>query len=126
MKRVALYAAAAVSLILMGEAGAEDAKVAGTDFDATSEVPCGRGGGQPMTTCQLGVKRAGNGKADVTIFWPDGGTRVIFFEGGEPRAVDASEADGSARLSWEKQVDLYLIRFGEQRFEIPDIVVLGD
>lgn len=79
-----------------------------------------------MTTCKLGVKRAGGGKADVYVFWPDGGSRVIFFDAGEPKHMDASEADGNAKLTWEKQVDLYLIRFGEQRFEIPEIVISGD
>lgn len=104
----------------------EDALVPGTDFNATSVVPCSRVAGQPSTNCKAGVVRRGDGSADVTVFWPDGGNRVLFFKGGRFVGADVSQADGDARTSSSVENGLYLIRVGAQRFEIPDVLVLGD
>lgn len=106
-------------------AGETDAKVTGTDFNATGEIPCARNAGQPMGSCKFGVKREGSGKAMVTVFWPDAGSRVIFFEGGKPANYDKSEADGDAAMQVEQNADLFVIRIGDQRFEIPDAVING-
>jgi hypothetical protein len=103
----------------------EDTKVEGTDFNATGEIPCARNAGQPMGSCKFGVKREGNGRAMVTVFWPDAGSRVIFFEGGKPANYDKSEADGDAAMKVEQNADLFVIRIGDQRFEIPDAVING-
>ena len=78
-----------------------------------------------MTTCDFGVVREGDGSGYVKVFWPDGGNRVLFFEDGAPVAFDQSEADGDATMTVEKEVDLYRVRIGEQRFEIPEAVILG-
>ncbi|WP_313616486.1 hypothetical protein [Agrobacterium sp.] len=107
------------------DAPSTDALVPGTDFNATSEVPCARVSGQPSTSCKAGVVRRGNGDADVTIFWPDGGTRVLFFKQGKFAGADTSQADGAAKLSSSVDNGLYFIRVGEQRFEIPDALVFG-
>lgn len=103
----------------------EDALVPGTEFNATSVLPCARYAGQPMAQCKVGVKREGNGTATVTIFWPDAGNRVIFFENGDPARYDESEADGGAKMSAKKNADLYMITIGDQRFEIPEAVIFG-
>jgi hypothetical protein len=111
-----------------GEAAAAppgDARVAGTEFHATGQVPCARAASQPMAPCRFGVVRRGQGAADVTVFWPDGGTRVIFFERGRPVRYDQSQADGDARLSSSNQGDLFQVRVGAQRFEIPEAVITG-
>ena len=105
--------------------GVEEPVMAGTSFDATGEVPCARTAGQPMAFCAFGVVRMGGGDADVTVFWPDGGNRVLFFENGVLARVDISEADGGATVSSERQADLTLVRVGDQRFEIPDAVIFG-
>lgn len=103
-----------------GEVSATDALVPGTDFHATGPVPCARYEGQPMGQCEFGVKRKGNGNAEVTVFWPDGGTRVIVFEDGAPTYSDAS-----AEVSATKQSGLHLITIGSERFEIVDAIVFG-
>jgi hypothetical protein len=103
-----------------------DAFVPGTDFNATGSFPCARYAGQPMANCDFGVKRRGNGNAVVTVFWPDGGNRVITFEKGLPASYDESQADAGARLSFTQELDLFRISIGAQRFEIADVVVNGD
>jgi heat shock protein HslJ len=95
------------------------------DFDATGQIPCAQYPGQPMTECEFGVARAGGGYATVVIKKPDGRTRAIFFRMGKPIGADTSEADGYPEFRATKENDLHLIRLGNERYEIPDVVVLG-
>jgi hypothetical protein len=86
------------------------------------EIPCARHLGQPMTTCRASVERKGDGAADVTVFWPDGGTRVIFFRTGKP---DGSNAEGE--LTYTREAQLNMIRIGAaERFEILDKLPFGN
>jgi hypothetical protein len=66
------------------------------------------------------VQRRGPGSADVFVAFPDGGQRLISFAEGEPRAADASEA-----LEVGRESDLWFVRVGTERYEIPDAVVTG-
>ena len=95
------------------------------DFDATGQIPCAQYSGQPMTECEFGVARAGGGYATVVIKKLDGRTRAIFFRMGKPIGADTSEADGYPEFRTIKENDLNLIRVGDERYEIPDAVVLG-
>jgi hypothetical protein len=106
-------------------ANAGDAKVAGTDFNATGNIPCGRAADQPMASCKFGVVRDGDGKGSVTVFWPDGGNRVIYFEAGMPAHYDDSKADAGAKMTVGRNADLFIVQIGVQRFEIPDAVISG-
>lgn len=107
------------------QAPSTDARVAGTNFHATGTIPCARATGQPMGTCQFGVTRTGGGAGTMTITWPDGGNRVIFFERGAPVRYDQSQADRGARMTVRKNADLFRVTIGSQRFEIPEAVIAG-
>jgi hypothetical protein len=90
--------------------------------DATGEIPCARYVGQPMTRCEVSVVRGGANKADVTVTWPDGGTRVISFYAGQP-AGSNSRSD----FRFTREGTLNMIRVGvSERFEITDQLALGD
>jgi hypothetical protein len=103
-----------------------DAMVPGTRFHATGIVRCARADGQAMGECRMGVERGpGRGNGMVTVFWPDGGNRVIFFEDLTPVRYDQSEADAGARMTVERQGDDFHIRIGGQRFIIPEAVITG-
>lgn len=102
-----------------------DALVPGTEFNATGWIPCSRTAGQPMAQCKFGVVREGNGNGYVKIFWPDGGNRVIYFQAGTPTSYDEAQADGGSKMKVSKNVDLFTITIGDQRFEIPDAVIFG-
>ncbi len=95
------------------------------DFDASGQIPCAHYAGQPMTECDFGVARAGGGYATVIVTGPDGRRRAIFFRNGVAIGADTSEADGYGEFRAEKEADLNLIRVGNERYEIPDAVILG-
>ena len=105
-------------------APSRDAKVAGTDFHATGNIPCSMGKGQPTGSCAFGVKREGNGSAMVTVTKVDGSKRVIFFKNGRAIGYDQSQAD-TGNFKAEKEVDLNVIHIGDERYEIPDAVPQG-
>lgn len=111
--------------VTIGAGGGGDATVPGTEFNATGPLPCARYSGQPMGQCQFGVIRQGNGNGNVTVFWPDGGSRVIFFENGKPAYFDQSQADGDKQMTFERESDLTIIRIGDERFEIVDAILFG-
>ena len=94
-------------------------------FDATGQIPCTQYAGQPMTRCEFSVARAGGGYATLVIRKPDGGTRAIFFQLGRPIGADTSEADGFHKIRATRESDLNMIHIGNERYEIPDAVVLG-
>jgi Bacterial SH3 domain len=108
-----------------GSEGTNDALVPGTGFNATGPLPCARSRGQPMGQCTFGVKRDGKGGGSITVFWPDGGNRVIFFENNTPTRFDRSEADGDAQMAVSNVNDLWMVTIGDQRFEIPAAVMTG-
>lgn len=97
----------------------------GSGFTATGLIPCARDAGQPMAQCEFGVVRKGNGNGVATVFWPDGGTRVIAFESGTPVSFDRSRADGDVRMKVDRKAGLLTVTIGAQRFEIPDAVIYG-
>lgn len=100
---------------------AEDGPVGnGLPFDATGFVPCSASAGQPMRQCPFGVIREGPGNAGIWIAVGDGEERQILFEGGSPVATGSAET-----LRFEKTGDLFLIRVGDERFEIPEAAVSG-
>jgi hypothetical protein len=94
------------------------------DFDASGQIPCAQQVGQPMTRCDFGVARAGGGYATVVITKPDGIMRQVYFMLGIPIGAGTSEADPGA-FSAARDGDLNLIRIGDERYEIPDALVLG-
>lgn len=101
-----------------------DALVPGTGYNATGQIPCAMGGGQPTGSCPFGVKRESDGSGMVTVTKPDGRKRTIFFDKGRATGADVSAAD-PGEFSSSRQGDLTIVRIGEERYEIPDAAVFG-
>jgi len=92
-----------------------------TPDDAGNGIPCARYLGQPMTICKARIEHKGADKADVTVTWPNGGTRLISFYGGLPAGTDSP---GEFRFT--REGSLNMIRVGvSERFEITDQLALG-
>lgn len=92
----------------------------GVPFDATGEVPCATAEVQSMRSCPFGVVRDGPGNAGVWIALGDGKERAILFEGGVPVSADSPESMG-----FEKAGDLFTVRVGAERYDIPEAVISG-
>jgi hypothetical protein len=94
-------------------------------FDASGELPCAQNVGQPMGQCPFQVARGPNGSATVVVTHTDGRKRAIFFENGKAVSADLSQADGNMDFSSSKDSDLFMIKAGNERFEIPEAVIFG-
>jgi hypothetical protein len=111
-----------------GSATDGDATVPGTGYNATGTLPCVRSADAPMQDCAFGVTRdgAGTGTGTVTIDWPEGGGRVIYFEAGTPVSFDRSQADQGREMTVTRtDTGTSIVFIGEERFEIPDAVIWG-
>ena len=94
-------------------------------FDATGYISCEHSMTKGMAKCEFGVARSGGGYATVVINKPDGRKRTIFFRMGKPIGADTSQADGYPSFSATKENDLHRINIGNERYEIPDAVIMG-
>ncbi|RGP39971.1 hypothetical protein BPTFM16_00247 [Altererythrobacter insulae] len=108
----------------------EDALVEGTQYNATTMLPCGFGGSDPTETCNAGVVRnwgGEEGSALVEIEKPDGTKRAIFFNGTEPYGADSAEADGSAGwdFSVTREDERITINFGPETYVLVDALITG-
>jgi len=97
-----------------------DALVPGTDFHATTKIPCVAEPNKPMSQCDAGVKRTAGG-GSVHVKTPDGGSRVITFSNGKVSGTDAK-----APFKVERRDDWSIVRVGAvEVYEIPDALVFG-
>ena len=94
-------------------------------FNATGKVPCAKDKGQPMGQCDFGVARAGGGTAAVVVTRLDGRKRLLYFKAGKAVGADLAQADGNMDFKVSKEADLFLIRAGNERYEIPEAVIFG-
>lgn len=111
------------------DAYSQDALVEGTDYHATTSIPCGFDGGEPTQQCEAGVKRDWDDEGGnlVEVLKPDGFKRAIFFNGTEPFGADSAQADGSAGWTFEtsRNEDIVTIKFGPETYVIVDALVEG-
>jgi hypothetical protein len=104
------------------------AKVKGTGFSATGTLPCARYAGQSTGMCRYGVVRNSDRSAIVTVFWPGGGRRAIFFGAdGKVTGAGTSATHRSApgQITTRKNADINLITIGDERYEIMDAILSG-
>ena len=101
-----------------------DAKVAGTPYHATGTVPCSAYAAKALSQCPFGVNRTGLGSGLVDITLPSGSVRSIRFEQGTATGF-IKTLEEKAVFSAQKKGDNYSITIGEERFEIPEAVIMG-
>lgn len=104
------------------------AKLKETVFSATGTLPCARRAGQVTSRCRFGVVRNSDRTARVTVYWPGGGTRTIFFGadgsviGVATRATDRPNCEKTVT---RKNAGVNLISIGNERYEIADAILFG-
>ena len=104
----------------LGSAPASDAKVKGTPYHATGQVPCSMGDApQGTEQCDFGVIRGKPGNAQVDVTPPSGFKRVLTF------IAEKVTSDGTA-VKASKSGDLWLIDVNDyEHYRIPDAVISG-
>ncbi|MGA7277724.1 MAG: hypothetical protein WBW79_07285 [Desulfocapsaceae bacterium] len=105
----------------MGDAPATDAKVEGTPYHATGQVPCSMGDApQGSAQCDFGVIRGKPGNAQVHLTPPGGFERVLIFVG------EKVSSDADAQVKAEKSGDLWVIEVNDyEHYRIPEAVITG-
>ena len=109
--------------------GQGDAKVAGTNYHATSIIPCAGYKGAAAGTCPAGVVRDAETGPYVEVTLPDGRMRTIFFNrDGSFLSFSTAQADGTVamKISSRREGDTTLAMLGDERYEIPDVLIQGD
>jgi hypothetical protein len=112
----------AAAKVPLGTAPASDAKVKGTPYHATGQVPCSMGSAAPGSAqCDFGVIRGKPGNAEVHVMLPGGSRRVLTFLG------DKASADGGAAAKAVKSGDgMWSVDVGgKEHYRIPDAVISG-
>ena len=105
-----------------------DALVPETGFNAIATVSCVTRAGRAPRDCSAGVVRNRDGTAIVTIFWPEGRSRAIFFDASHRAyGADTSEADGTAEQPFRaiRRGDTNVVTIGPERYVIPEELVVG-
>ncbi|MDX5362215.1 MAG: SH3 domain-containing protein [Alphaproteobacteria bacterium] len=98
----------------------------GSAFTATGLTQCSLSRDAATQTCEFGVIREGNGNGTVIMFWPESGTRVIYFEDGRPVSFDRSQADSGKDMSVTREdSDTSIVFIGEERYVLPDAIIFG-
>lgn len=105
----------------LGAAPAGDAKVKGTPYHATGQVPCSMGSApQGSAQCDFGVIRGQPGKAELHVTPPGGFRRVLTFAGG--KVTSASDA----KVKASKTGDLWTVDVNDyEHYRIPEAVISG-
>ncbi len=101
-----------------------DAKVAGTPYHATGTITCSVSAAKALSQCPFGVKRTGLGSGLVDITLPSGSMRTIRFEQGTATGFIKTQEE-KAVFTAQKKGDNYSITIGEERFAIPEAVIMG-
>jgi hypothetical protein len=109
--------------------GQGDAKVAGTNYNATAQIRCAGYAGAPAGMCDAGVVRGTETGTYVEVALPDGRQRTIFFNNdGSFLSFSTAQADGTAAMETtsSREGDTTIATLGTERYEIPDVFVKGD
>ncbi|WP_147291706.1 hypothetical protein [Sphingorhabdus pulchriflava] len=106
-----------------------DAKVAGTNYNATAQIKCAGYKGAAAGMCDAGVVRNGETGTYIDVILPGGGKRTILFnKDGSFLTFSTAEADGTAamKVGSKRDGDTTIATLGAERYEIPDVFVQGD
>ena len=112
---------AATAASPLGNAPAGDAKVKGTPYHATGQVPCWMGSGpRGSAQCDFGVIRGKPGNAEVHVTPPGGFKRVLTFAG------DKVTSDINAKVKASKSGDQWSIDVNDyEHYQIAEAVISG-
>lgn len=95
------------------------------DFDASGRIACAQVRGEPMGACRFDVARGGGGDATVVVTFSNGFKRMLSFSHGEFIRADTTMSGSGFDSDWRLDDGLHIIRVDDQRYEVPDTVIVG-
>ena len=97
----------------------DDAKAIADVFKPAGQLRCALTPSQRLSQCSFGIARK-RGLTVVKIAKPDGGSREIYFANDKVVGSDVDKTAGTAkrRVLTTREVDLFMIAIGEERYEI--------
>lgn len=91
------------------------------------QIPCSRLRGQPMGTCGVLLQKTGQGNAELQVTHSDGMERELVFRNGTFTGCQSGQQGcGDLTVQVRKEDQLRLLRVGNERYEIPGNMVLGN
>ena len=126
--RTGLPLAIAIALFpghALGDVMAATKRAGSGDFDAEAEIRCAQEVGQPLGTCEAAAARA-DWSAVVVVRFPNGFARRLTFDDGEFLRGNATMSGVGTDTDWRLSGGIYFVRVDDQRFEIPETLVIGD
>ncbi len=94
-------------------------------FDASGEIACAHEVGQDLGPCSAKVARDTEAAAVVVTF-PNGFSRILTFEDGGFLRGNTTMSGVGTDTEWVLEDGLYRIRVDDQRFDIPETLVMGE
>ncbi len=95
------------------------------DFDASGDVACAQEVGEALGSCTAKVARDANA-AVVAVTFPNGFSRMLTFEDGAFLRGNTTMSGVGTDTEWVLEDGLYRIRVDDQRFDIPETLVVGE
>jgi len=108
-----------------GDVAAATDRARSSEFDASAEVRCAQEVGQTMGACSAAVAHADRSAAVVVTF-SNGFARTLLFSGGEFLRGNATMSGVGTDSDWQLSQGVYHVRVDDQRFEIPEALVIGE
>lgn len=95
------------------------------DFDISGEIACAQDRHLPMASCMADVARSGGGDATVVATFPNGFRRRLHFGHGMFLRGDATMSGVGTDTAWRLEGGMHFVRVDDQRFEIPDAMIVA-
>lgn len=95
------------------------------EFDASGEVRCAQEVGQSLGICSAKVART-EGSAAVVVTFKNGFARTLTFSDGGFLRGNATMSGVGTDTDWRLSGGIYHVRVDDQRFELPEALILGE
>jgi hypothetical protein len=96
-------------------------------LEPEGQIPCALHRGQPMGTCGVALERTGQDHTSLQVLHPNGMERELVFQDGAFTGCQMGrEGCGELTVQMAKEDQLRLLRVGNERYEIPGTLLLGN
>ncbi|MEO0915724.1 MAG: hypothetical protein AAFY31_01895 [Pseudomonadota bacterium] len=95
-------------------------------FVAAGEVACAQEVGETLGTCTVQVARDDEAAAAAVVTFPNGFARILTFDAGAFLRGNTTMSGVGTDTDWSLNDGLYRIRVDDQRFEIPETLIIEE